>query len=92
LLTSGGHNAGIVSGPVHPRRRHRVRTWSNALDTLTPEVWLESTPSQPGSWWPVWESWLSEHSSKTRVPPPGIGSAAGYPPIADAPGQYVLQK
>ena len=26
LLTSGGHNAGIVSGPVHPKRRHRVRT------------------------------------------------------------------
>ena len=26
LLTSGGHNAGIISGPVHPKRRHRVRT------------------------------------------------------------------
>jgi polyhydroxyalkanoate synthase len=26
LLTGGGHNVGIVSGPVHPKRRHRVRT------------------------------------------------------------------
>jgi polyhydroxyalkanoate synthase len=93
LLTSGGHNAGIVSGPAHPRRRHRVRTWSNELETLAPEAWLESTPAQPGSWWPVWESWLSAHSSKARVAPPSIGSAAaGYPPIADAPGEYVLQK
>ena len=25
-LTSGGHNAGIISGPVHPKRRHRVLT------------------------------------------------------------------
>ena len=25
-LTSGGHNAGIISGPQHPKRRHRVRT------------------------------------------------------------------
>ena len=37
LLTSGGHNAGIVSGPTHPRRRHRVRTWPNDSETLTPE-------------------------------------------------------
>jgi poly[(R)-3-hydroxyalkanoate] polymerase subunit PhaC len=93
LLTSGGHNAGIVSGPVHPRRRHRVRAWSNELDTLTPEAWLESTPSQAGSWWPVWDRWLGSHSSEARLAPPGVGSAAaGYPPLADAPGQYVLQK
>jgi polyhydroxyalkanoate synthase len=93
LLTSGGHNAGIVSGPAHPRRRHRVRTWSNERDTLSPEAWLETTPSQPGSWWPVWDRWLSAHSSATQVPPPGMGSApAGYPPLADAPGQYVLEK
>jgi polyhydroxyalkanoate synthase len=93
LLTSGGHNAGIVSGPAHPRRRHRVRTWSNELDTLSPETWLESTPSQAGSWWPVWDRWLSAHSSEAGVAPPSIGSvAAGYPPIADAPGRYVLEK
>ena len=31
LLTSGGHNAGIISGPAHPKRRHRVRTRKAAL-------------------------------------------------------------
>jgi polyhydroxyalkanoate synthase len=93
LLTSGGHNAGIVSGPVHPRRRHRVRTWSNERDTLSPEAWLEATPSQAGSWWPIWDRWLSAHSSAAQVSPPSLGSAgAGYPPLADAPGQYVLEK
>ena len=92
LLTSGGHNAGIVSGPVHPRRRHRVRTWLNATETLTPQAWLETTEPRQGSWWPTWEHWLAQHSSTTRVAPPSLGSAAGYPPIADAPGEYVLQK
>jgi polyhydroxyalkanoate synthase subunit PhaC len=93
LLTSGGHNAGIVSGPAHPRRRHRVRTWTNERDTLTPDAWLETTPPQTGSWWPVWEHWLSAHSAAAKVAPPGTGSArAGYPPIADAPGTYVLEK
>lgn len=93
LLTSGGHNAGIVSGPVHPRRRHRVRTWLNDSESLPAQTWLETTPPVAGSWWPVWERWLGEHSGAKRVAPPALGSAAaGYPPIADAPGDYVLQK
>ncbi len=93
LLTSGGHNAGIVSGPVHPRRRHRVRTWLNDVDVLPPQTWLESTPPEPGSWWPVWQQWLAKHSGGALIDPPPLGaSAAGYPPIADAPGEYILQK
>ena len=93
LLTSGGHNAGIVSGPVHPRRRHRVRTWLNSEETLPPDEWFSTTQPQPGSWWPVWEQWLSGHSTPAKVAPPPMGSPSeGYPPLADAPGEYVLQK
>jgi polyhydroxyalkanoate synthase len=93
LLTSGGHNAGIVSGPVHPRRRHRVRTWFNATETLSPEAWFETTQPRSGSWWPTWHQWLAQHSTRSLVAPPPMGSAAaGYPPLADAPGNYVLQK
>jgi polyhydroxyalkanoate synthase len=93
LLTSGGHNAGIISGPVHPRRRHRVRTWSDATATLSPEQWLEETESRTGSWWPVWQQWLVGHSNGEQVTPPPLGNAAaGYPVLGDAPGQYVLQK
>jgi len=93
LLTSGGHNAGIVSGPVHPRRRHRVRTWLDASETLAPDVWFETTEPRSGSWWPTWQHWLAQHSTQSRVVPPPMGSAAAaYPPLADAPGDYVLQR
>ncbi len=93
LLTSGGHNAGIVSGPSHPRRRYRLRTWSNPTETLAPQAWLETTEPTAGSWWPAWEHWLSTHSNPVRVNPPSMGSAiAGYAVVGDAPGQYVLQK
>jgi polyhydroxyalkanoate synthase len=91
LLTSGGHNAGIVSGPVHPKRRYRIRTWLNATETLPPSEWFDTTPPQPGSWWPAWQQWLAQHSSKDRVSARSAG-AAGYPPLSDAPGEYVRQK
>ena len=93
LLTSGGHNAGIVSGPAHPRRRHRARTWLNDTETLDPPAWLESTAPVAGSWWPIWEGWLEEHSAAKRTAPPEMGSAKhGYAPMTDAPGEYVRQK
>ena len=93
LLTSGGHNAGIVSGPMHPRRRHRVRTWSDATETLSPADWHHKTEPRAGSWWPTWQQWLAQHSTPELVAPPPMGCAeAGYAPLADAPGEYVLQK
>jgi polyhydroxyalkanoate synthase len=92
LLTSGGHNAGIVSGPVHPKRRHRVTTRKLADRHASPDEWLAATPAQPGSWWPVWQSWLAAHSSG-RIAPPRLGAPeAGYAVLADAPGDYVRMK
>ena len=92
LLTSGGHNAGIISGPVHPKRKHRVRTRRLADRHLSPEEWLASTVPQAGSWWPTWAKWLAARSG-ARVAPPATGApAAGYTVLADAPGEYVLAK
>lgn len=93
LLTSGGHNAGIVCGPVHPKRHYRRRTWRDDVTTLTQDEWLADTAVQPGSWWPEMERWLTAHSSAERVAPPAMGNAAGgYAPLADAPGDYVRQR
>ena len=89
LLTSGGHNAGIVSGPVHPKRRHRMLTWSDAATTLAPDEWLKRAPLHEGSWWPAWEHWLATHSSAGRVSPPSSGAGAAAEALADAPGGYV---
>jgi polyhydroxyalkanoate synthase len=90
LLTSGGHNAGIVSGPVHPKRHHRVRERKAGEPQLTPGEWMETVERQPGSWWPIWESWLAERGGPL-VKPPKMGSTA-YPVVCPAPGTYVLQR
>jgi polyhydroxyalkanoate synthase len=93
LLTSGGHNAGIISGPAHPKRRHRVRTRQAGEPRLTADKWFENTEVQQGSWWPTWGRWLEAHSDGGRVPPPSMGAPEkGYVPGDDAPGEYVRQR
>ncbi len=92
LLTSGGHNAGIVSGPVHPKRHYRVRTRRLPDPHLAPEDWLDAAPQHAGAWWPAWQQWLAARSSG-RSKPPAIGAPRkGYAIVDDAPGQYVRQR
>ena len=92
-LTSGGHNAGIISGPQHPRRRHRIRTTKAGGRWLSADKYLEKVAPQAGSWWPSWAEWLSWRSTTRKVPPPAMGAAkSGYTPVGAAPGTYVLEK
>ncbi|RMD62490.1 MAG: alpha/beta fold hydrolase [Alphaproteobacteria bacterium] len=92
LLTSGGHNAGIISEPGHPRRHHRVATKREGDLYVAPDEWVARTKPREGSWWPTWQAWLARHSG-ARTKPPGMGRAkAGYPPLCDAPGTYVLEE
>jgi polyhydroxyalkanoate synthase len=92
LLTAGGHNAGIIAGPVHPKRHFRLKTRRLKEAHIGTQEWLQTTEKQPGSWWPAWQQWLQAHSSgQTKLPPMGSPSK-GYPPIEDAPGRYVRQR
>ncbi len=93
LLTSGGHNAGIISGPVHPRRHYRLHRFSGDEAHLAADDFVARTEKKPGSWWPVWQQWLVARSSAERVDPPEMGAPEeGFFPVADAPGSYVLQR
>ena len=93
LLTSGGHNAGIVCGPVHPKRHYRINTRRLVDPHMAPDEWMEEAKLHQGSWWPAWQSWLAERSS-SKVKPPKMGAAGkkAYQVIEDAPGQYVRQR
>jgi polyhydroxyalkanoate synthase len=92
LLTSGGHNAGIVSEPGHPGRRYQVTTKRAGEKYVDADTWERSTPHKEGSWWPEWQTWLIEHSTE-QVDPPDIGAPEnGYVPLCDAPGTYVKQE
>jgi polyhydroxyalkanoate synthase len=92
-LTTGGHNAGIISGPAHPKRRHQLLRWMNETDSLTPEEWLKGAPSHPDSWWPKWQRWLAERSDPQQQTARPIDAmrAAAQSELEDAPGRYVRE-
>jgi polyhydroxyalkanoate synthase len=90
-LTSGGHNAGIVSEPGHPHRTYQLATASGDGRYIDPERWVADTPVREGSWWPEWVSWLGERSGNPVSPPETGAPNKGYPPLADAPGTYIFQ-
>jgi len=89
VLTSGGHNAGIVSEPGHPRRHYRVATTPGSGNYVDPDQWVGAATLKDGSWWPEWSAWLAARSGKPSAPPPMGAPERGYAPICDAPGTYV---
>ena len=92
VLTSGGHNAGIVSEPGHPHRHYRICTSLGGDSYMAPDDWQNATPVKEGSWWLEWSAWLKARSAEPTVPHKTTAAARKYPVLGDAPGQYVLQK
>ena len=90
VLTSGGHNAGVVNPPPSERSSFRITTKMENDRHTDPDTWLEQTPRQEGSWWPAWLSWLGELSGEPTAPPPMGRPEQGYSPLGDAPGTYVM--
>ena len=91
LLTEGGHNVGIVSEPGTDGRGFQMMTKFTKDHYLDPDAFVGMAPPKQGSWWPEWVAWLIERSG-APVPPPTMGAAeAGYTPLGEAPGTYVLQ-
>ncbi|MBW8897449.1 MAG: polyhydroxyalkanoic acid synthase [Massilia sp.] len=85
LLTTGGHNAGVVSPPGKPGRSYQVSTHEHDGPYVDPDTWQAETRQREGSWWPAWEHWLARQAGAWVDPPPPPRS------LRDAPGHYVLQ-
>ena len=93
VLTSGGHNAGIVNEPGHKNRAYRVHDRNPGDHYLGPDQWLQAAEKRDGSWWLAWQEWMESHSEASRASPPSMGEPRrGYPPLAEAPGTYVYQR
>ena len=92
LLTTGGHNIGIVSEPGHHGRSFRVKHHEPSDRYLDPERFLAQARQKDGSWWPEWVGWLASRSGALTALPSMGAPEAGYPVLGDAPGGYVLRQ
>lgn len=88
VLTSGGHNAGIVSEPGHAHRYYQIDTRPAHGSWLEPEQWRAQRTLHTGSWWPAWQHWLAARSSGRDKARPFPGRLT----LGDAPGEYVQQR
>jgi polyhydroxyalkanoate synthase len=88
VLTTGGHNAGIVSDIGHRGRSYQVMTRAAEGLYLDPGAWLATAPRKDGSWWPELKDWLDQRSG---APVDVDHFDAGFPTLGPAPGTYVLQ-
>ena len=89
LLTSGGHNAGIVAPPGEEGHFYQVKNKPQDAPYVGPDEWLKAAPRFEGSWWPEWTRWLTGQSGEPSNPPRmGVGPADGQN-LPDAPGDYV---
>jgi polyhydroxyalkanoate synthase subunit PhaC len=88
VLTSGGHNAGIVSEPGHANRSYQIATRTTHGAWLEPDHWLENATAHTGSWWPAWQSWLAAHSSPLQ----DAKTLATVQNFGSAPGTYIYQR
>jgi polyhydroxyalkanoate synthase len=89
VLTSGGHNAGIVSEPGHPRRSYRHLGYRHEDTHPDPDDWANAAIQTEGSWWPAWVEWLRSHSGNDA---PAHVSEGDFRAICPAPGTYVLAR
>jgi polyhydroxyalkanoate synthase subunit PhaC len=87
VLGSSGHIAGVVNPPAKRRRNF----WTNELLTDDADDWLARAAEHPGSWWPHWSEWLSEHGGSRHSAPAKAGSGS-HRALAPAPGSYVSEQ
>jgi polyhydroxyalkanoate synthase len=93
VLTSGGHNAGIVSEPGHAHRHFRVACQAGGALPNSPDEWVEHAELREGSWWLAWTHWLDERSNDKLAKPPAMGGAGRVlTSMEAAPGSYVMQR
>ncbi|MGW2661801.1 PHA/PHB synthase family protein [Nocardia tengchongensis] len=85
VLSTSGHIAALVNPPGNPKAAYRV----GAPDDTDPGRWVDSAAQQQGSWWPDFTDWLADRSGPLRDAPATLGTTE-LPPLAPAPGRYVL--
>lgn len=85
LLSNSGHLQSLLNPPGNPKAKY----YTNKDHPARADRWLEGAEEVKGSWWIRWNEWLSVRSGEFKNAPKKLGNKA-YPPISQAPGEYVF--
>jgi polyhydroxyalkanoate synthase len=82
VLAASGHMAGVISAPGS-----KYGHWTNDELPSTPDEWLDGTKTHQGSWWPLWDEWVTPFNLGRVLPRSPCDGKLGA--VEDAPGTYV---
>ena len=81
VLAASGHMAGAINAPGG-----KYGHWTNDDLPPTPDEWFSGATARQGSWWPIWDEWVTGFASgRIAARQPGDGRLTM---IEDAPGSY----
>ena len=86
VLSAAGHIQSLINPPASAAKRQYLLNSNYVAD---PEAWLKDATPHKGTWWGHWLEWLQRRSGELVAAPAAVGSA-NHPPLAAAPGSYVL--
>jgi polyhydroxyalkanoate synthase subunit PhaC len=86
VLGGSGHIAGVINPPS----KKKYAYWTADRYPDCADEWLHHAERHEGSWWPHCATWLASYGGEMiGARQPGNNE---FPPLAHAPGQYVLEK
>jgi polyhydroxyalkanoate synthase subunit PhaC len=82
--------SGHIQSVVYPADSDRYDRWYGPPTPTDPDEWVKTAAVQKGSWWRPWTEWLAARSGPEKAARATLGNRQ-YPPLAPAPGTYVLE-
>lgn len=87
VLSHSGHIQALLNPPGNPKAKYYVNP--NKPPPTADEWIFGGASEQAGSWWPLWNEWLTQRSGALKAAPKTLGSRA-YAPSDTAPGRYAF--
>ena len=82
--------SGHIQSVVYPADSDRYDRWYGPPTPTDPDEWIKTAAVEKGTWWGPWTEWLIARSGPEKAARATLGNRQ-YPPLAEAPGTYVLE-
>jgi len=82
--------SGHIQSVVYPADSERYDRWYGPPTAADPDEWVKTAAVEKSSWWRPWTEWLIARSGPEKAPRATLGNRQ-HPPLAEAPGTYVLE-